>query len=355
MTFLSIGFPGLGLERFSIGRHLFTVGSFGLSIYGTLIAAGFLIAVFYCMRRSKDFAISHDEIIDMLICAVPAAIVGARLYYCIFNWTYYSQNLSKIFSITEGGLAIYGAVIGALLAAGIYCRVRRIHIGAMFDIGALGLLIGQAIGRWGNLFNVEVYGVETTLPWRMAIYETPFARFSSPLMVHPLFLYESLWNILGFVLLHILSKKARKFNGQLFLCYIAWYGVGRGLMEGLRDPEYILDMLGDTVAVSQVLAFVSAVAALLALGYLLIFRNHEPSGLTAWTAARDARLVSKGKKTDTAEADEAGTGGDLADINPDDYTPRPLDGPDGPDTAPGSDSGVEENDAKEDDGNGDPA
>ncbi|MCL2031528.1 MAG: prolipoprotein diacylglyceryl transferase [Oscillospiraceae bacterium] len=333
MAFLSVGFPGLGLERFSVRRNLFSLEFFSLSLYGALIAAGFLLAVVYCMRRAGEFHLSQDEIIDMLICAVPAAVVGARLFYCVFNWSYYSRNLLRVFYVWEGGLAIYGAVIGALTAAGLYCRVKRIHIGAMFDLGALGLLIGQAVGRWGNLFNVEVYGVSTSLPWRMAIYETasPYAVYNPPIMVHPLFLYESLWNALGFVLLHFLSKKARRFNGQIFLCYAAWYGIGRGFMEGLRDPEYILDMFGDAVMVNQVLAFVSGMAALLALGYLLIFRNHDPDRMAAWTAARDARIAAKaGEKAGAAPKDgEDGDGngtGNLADIDPEDYTPRSLGG-----------------------------
>ena len=347
MAFLSIGFPGLGLERFSVSRELFSLGSFSLSLYGTLIAVGFIAAVVYCMWRAKDFCISQDEIIDMLICAVPSAVVGARLFYCVFNWTYYSKHLIQILYVWEGGLAVYGSIIGALLGAGIYCRAKRIHVGAMFDLGAMGLLIGQAVGRWGNFFNIEIYGVSTALPWRMAVYQTHSKMFIPPLEVHPLFLYESLWNILGFVLLHFLFRKSRKFNGQVFLCYIAWYGLGRGFMEGLRAPEYILDMFGDAIAVNQLLAFVSAAAALLALGYLLIFRSHDPENLTAWTAARDAHLESKGKAAGGGGEPEL-SGDSLVDIDPDDYTPRPLDRPDEPDEKP-------DDVPAEEDGDGDPA
>ena len=328
MAFLSIGFPGLGLEQFSLNRTLFTVGRFGLSWYGLIIAAGFLAAVMYALRRVKEFNLTQDEIIDMLICAVPAAVVGARLYYCLFNWSQYRNNLTGVFKITEGGLAIYGGVIGAFIAAGIFCRVRRIHAGAMFDIGALGLLIGQAAGRWGNFFNIEVYGVETSLPWRMTIYDNFYSKFVMPISVHPLFLYESLWNILGFALLHLMSKKYRKFNGQIFLCYVAWYGLGRGFMESLRSPEYILSVFGGSVAVSQLLAFVSAALALLTLGYLLIFRNHEPETMAAWVAARDAwretkadRKEESGEDTENSDSEED----NIADIDPEDYTPRSLD------------------------------
>lgn len=298
-----IGFPGLGIEKLTLSKTLFTIGGFGLTWYGIIIAAGFLVAVLYSLKRSKEFHITQDELIDVLIFAVPSAVIGARLLYCLSEWDYFSQEPLAILRITDGGLSIYGGVIGALTAAGLFCWVRHIHVGAVYDIGALGLLIGQTIGRWGNLPNVEVYGKVTELPWRMRVYQT----VSSYTEVHPLFLYESLWNALGFVLLHFLSKK-RKFNGQIFLCYAAWYGLGRGLMESLRDPYYVMRLF-DTIAISQMIAFVSAVLALLALAYMLIFKTHEPENLTRWVTEREEwfskQTQDNGEHAEESDAEES--------------------------------------------------
>ncbi|MDR1735348.1 MAG: prolipoprotein diacylglyceryl transferase [Oscillospiraceae bacterium] len=300
-----VGFPGLGIEKLTLESYIFKIGGFGLTWYGLIIAVGFLAAVLYCMKRATIFKVSQNEIIDMLIFAVPSAIVGLRLYEVVFNWQYYSKDFWAVFRIWEGGIAIYGGIIGAFIAAAIFCKVRRIHAGAMLDLGVLGLLIGQAVGRWGNFVNVELYGGETALPWRMRVYSDGMQTFNPPIDVHPLFLYESLWNVLGFVLLHLLAKK-RKFNGQLVLMYVAWYGLGRGVLEGMRRPEFSLS-IGADIRVSQYLAFISAGVALLILGYMLFFKKHAPDTLTQWTLARDKRLDAKtGAKPDTAvTAEEA--------------------------------------------------
>lgn len=356
-----IGFPGLGIEKITLSKTLFTIGSFGLTWYGVIIAAGFLTAVLYCLKRSKEFNLTQDEIIDMLIFAVPSAVVGARLLYCISYWEDFENDVFGVFRIMDGGLSIFGGIIGALIAAGLFCWVRHIHAGAMFDIGALGLLIGQTIGRWGNLPNVEVYGKLTDLPWRMRVYRT----VSNYTEVHPLFLYESLWNALGFVLIHFLSKK-RKFNGQVFLCYLAWYGLGRGVMESLRDPYYIMT-IGENIHLSQLIAFISAVLALLALGYMLIFKSNEPAALTRWVDTREAwraSLVGGGEENasgttastedenaegDTQTPPDEGTGEDHPAV-PDDSAEDAIDSQEAQD---GAKAGTEP--AGEGDSNGDPA
>jgi phosphatidylglycerol:prolipoprotein diacylglycerol transferase len=276
-----VGFPGLGIEEFKVQRTLFTVGSWGLYWYGVLIALGFLVAVLYCIKHSKPFLVGEDEIIDMLLFAVPAAIVGARLYYCVWNWGDFKNDLFGIVRITDGGLAIYGGVIFAFLTVFVFSWVRHIHAGALLDISSVGLLIGQAIGRWGNFTNIELYGKETTVAWRMRVYIST-NNFSD---VHPLFLYESLWNALGFFLISRFITK-RKFNGQLALMYIAWYGIGRAFLEGMRDPQFIL-MLTPTIAVSQLLAVISAVVALLLLGYNLVFKTRDEHALDAWYIKRE--------------------------------------------------------------------
>ncbi len=263
-----VAFPGLGLD-FEINRVAFSI--FGKSIYwyAIIIIVGFLAAAIYGTRRAKEFGLKEDNIFDLLICAVPAAIVCARIYYVIFNFDMYRQNPIEILYIWEGGIAIYGAVIGSIIAAAIYCKVKRVKFTAMLDIGALGLLIGQCVGRWGNFVNGEAYGVATELPWRMEIYD--FASMSR-IAVHPTFLYESLWNLLGFVLLHFRSKH-RKFSGEIFFLYVAWYGFGRGLIEGLRTDS--LYFMGTGLRISQFLGFASCIAALFVLSYFYLFRDKE--------------------------------------------------------------------------------
>ena len=177
----AITFPGLGLS-FDIPEVAFTI--FGLSIrwYGVIIAIGFLLAFMYGMRRSEEFGYSQDDLIDMLFVATPAGIIGARAYYVIFNFDYFRGDPVRMLQIWTGGLAIYGGVIGALIAAAIVARIKKIKIMSVFDIAALGFLIGQAVGRWGNFVNREAYGVITDLPWRMEIFDWSLAR---RVAVHP--------------------------------------------------------------------------------------------------------------------------------------------------------------------------
>ena len=232
---------------------------FGLSLYwyGTIIAVGFLLAYLYVNKRSKEFGLTPDNIIDVLIWAVPSAIVGARLYYVIFNFSLYTDNFWDIFKIRDGGLAIYGGIIGAVIAVFIFSHVKKLPVGAFLDLGAFGLLIGQAIGRWGNFMNREAFGRETDVFCRMGLTDSS----GNTIYVHPTFLYESLWNLLGLLILHIVSKKMkRNYDGKIFVMYIAWYGFGRMMIEGLRtDSLYLFDT---GLRVSQLLAGLSFVAAL---------------------------------------------------------------------------------------------
>ncbi len=250
-----ISFPGLGLD-FEINRIAFSLLGRPIYWYAIIIATGFFLAVLYGLNRSREFKLTEDDITGMLLFAVPLAIISARLYYVIFNFAAYAEDPVRILYIWEGGIAIYGAIIGALIGAGIYCKVKKIRFNAILDIGALGLLIGQAIGRWGNFVNAEAYGGETTLPWRMEIFDSVA---HGRICVHPTFLYESLWNAMGFVLLHFYSKK-RKFEGEIFWLYVAWYGVGRAIIEGMRqDSLYLFDT---GIRISQVLAVITAVFAI---------------------------------------------------------------------------------------------
>ena len=186
---------------------------------------------------------------------MPLAIVCARAYYCAFSWEDFRDNPISCLYIWEGGIAIYGAVIGAVAGVWLYCHFAKVRFAAMLDIGALGLLIGQSIGRWGNFMNREVYGVETESFLKMGLGEGDGVKY-----YHPLFLYESLWNALGFVLLHFYSKR-RKFDGEVFLLYVVWYGLGRGVLEGMRMEKYNLMIPGTSIPFSQVLGFASAAVA----------------------------------------------------------------------------------------------
>lgn len=258
-------FPGLNLQ-FMIDPVAFTV--FGRSIYwyGILIAVGFLLAVSFCLHHSKQFGLRNDDILDMLLFATPGAIIGARLYYIIFYLDLYrnadgSFNFAQMLRIHDGGIAIYGAIIAAALIAFAVTRYKKVPFLAMADLGVFGLFIGQCIGRWGNFVNAEAYGSATSLPWRMGI-----TQGSQYLEVHPTFLYESLWNLLGFLLLFVLLRRGlRRFDGMFFAIYLAWYGVGRGLIEGLRTDSLYLFSTG--LRISQLVGFISAALAILYLIY----------------------------------------------------------------------------------------
>lgn len=262
----TVTFPGLGLE-FHLNPIAFSVLGWPIHWYGIIIASGFLLAVAYCTRVSKRFGIREDDVLDMLFFAVPLSIVGARLYYVLFYLDLYrradgSLDFGAMVRIWDGGLAIYGGVIASALTLLIFCRVKKISFLAFADVGVYGLLIGQAVGRWGNFVNVEAYGGETTLPWRMGIYEV-VNGVSVYKEVHPTFLYESLWNVVGLLLLILVARRWRKFDGQIFLGYVLWYGFGRGLIEGLRTDSLYFFSTG--IRVSQMLGFVSALVAAVAL------------------------------------------------------------------------------------------
>ena len=280
----TVSFPGLGI---SVDLNRIAFSLFGLNIYwyGIIIAVGFLLAVLYCNYRTRDFGIKKDDFLDMLIFAVPISIIGARAYYVLFMYNeYYYGNPQLIYQIWDGGIAIYGAIIAGALTVLVFCLIKRIRVGTMLDLCVLGLLIGQAIGRWGNFVNQEAYGVETTLPWAMLL--------SNGQAVHPCFLYESLWNIVGFVILHFYSKK-RRYSGEIFLIYTAWYGFGRGLIEGLRTDS--LYFFGTGLRISQFIGFFTCIVALAILVYLYLFREQNPEALA------NPYLPKRVKKSDDEE------------------------------------------------------
>ncbi len=265
-----VTFPGLGLTV-HLNQVAFSVGSFQVYWYGIIIAIGFFLGVLFCCRQSKKFGIQADDIIDMILFAAPGGIIGARLYYIIFNLDLYrkadgSLDLAACVSIHRGGLAIYGGIIAGVLIAWGIAHHKKIPFLALADGCVFGLLIGQIAGRWGNFINVEAYGGSTDLPWRMGI-----EKAGEYLEVHPTFLYESLWNLVGFCLLFwLLHKGIRAFDGMYFLLYIAWYGLGRGFIEGLRTDSLYLFSTG--IRTSQLVAFLSCAVAVVLL--ILKLRTH---------------------------------------------------------------------------------
>ena len=265
----AITFPGLGLELDPPRGFTIPGTDFMIYFYGVIIALGLVLAVTYGLKRSRQFGLKQDDILDGVLWIVPFAIICARAYYCIFEWqNRYADDPLSVFSIRDGGLAIYGGVIGAVIGVIVFCKIKKISMPAVLDLMALGFLIGQSIGRWGNFINREAYGAETEWFLRMGLTVNGVERF-----YHPTFLYESLWNAAGFVLLHFLSKK-RKYDGQIALGYAAWYGLGRTFIEGLRMDSLYLGPF----RISQLLAAVSCLAGVAVL-LILALRPHDPSKL----------------------------------------------------------------------------
>ena len=260
--YTTISFPFLGLEL-NPGRS-FDLGPLTVNFYGLIIGIGLLLAVWYGCKRSKRFGIREDDILDGVLWIVPFAVLCARLYYCIFSWDSYKDNPISILYIWQGGLAIYGGVLGAILGVAVFCRIKKIKLPALLDLVSLGFLIGQSIGRWGNFFNREAFGAATDIFCRMGLLNKWTGQVE---YYHPTFLYESLWNAAGFVLLHFLSKK-RKYDGQIALGYAAWYGLGRAFIEGLRTDS----LMWGSFRVSQVLAAVSFLAA----ATVLVIKHFRP-------------------------------------------------------------------------------
>ena len=265
-SFTTISFPSLGIE-WDPGRYL-EIGPLTIHYYGILIACGLMLAVIYGWKRCRQFGIIQDDITDGVLWIVPFAVLCARAYYCIFQWDEeFARDPISVLYIWNGGLAIYGGVIGAVIGVPVYCIFKKIKLPALLDLVALGFLIGQSIGRWGNFFNREAFGATTESFLRMGLYNTVTQTTTYH---HPTFLYESLWNAIGFVGLHFLSKK-RKYDGQIALGYCAWYGLGRALIEGLRTDSLYLGPF----RVSQLLAAISCFAGVLLL-LINLFRAHDP-------------------------------------------------------------------------------
>ncbi len=260
-----VQFPELGISL-EVNPAALQLGDFKIYWYGIIIGVGFLLAVLYGFASCKKMNINKDHLFDAIIGGLIGGIIGARLYYVLFYpGDKYLQNPLEIFNIKEGGLGIYGGIIGALLVGGLIAKWRKMNVFAVLDVASIGFLIGQGVGRWGNFVNQEAFGSATDLPWGMYSDRTALEVVGN---VHPCFLYESLLCLLGFVVLHFFTRKCRQYDGQTFLLYIVWYGVTRFFIEGLRTDSLLLP--GIDLRVSQVLAGASALAAVV---LLVVFRK----------------------------------------------------------------------------------
>ena len=262
------------------------------------------------MKQSKHYGLTEDNVMDLVLWSVPLCIVGARLYYVLFYLDLYrnedgSLNWGNMIAVWDGGLAIYGAVIVGVLVAFFYTRHKKLKFGAMTDLAVMGLLLGQVIGRWANFINREAFGAETTLPWRMQLWNTPMTTIE----VHPTFFYESMWNLIGLLLILFVVSKGRRFDGENTWFYFLWYGLGRAWIEGLRtDSLYLFDwtIMGQPIRVSQALSVAMVIVAVCVLVYQIGFRKHSPDDLLVnQVAAAKAAELCAAQAAEEASAMEA--------------------------------------------------
>ncbi|BDF34928.1 prolipoprotein diacylglyceryl transferase [Lachnospiraceae bacterium] len=278
----TIDFPNIGIHLKSVGDHI-TVFGFDITYYGMLIGLGILAGIFIAAAEAKRSGQNSEDYFDLAIYAVIFSIIGARIYYVIFSWDMYKDDLLSIFNTRQGGLAIYGGVIAAVITVIIYARIKKMSAPLIFDTAGLGLVAGQMIGRWGNFFNREAFGEYTNnlLAMKLPVDAVRGSDITelmrkhmeqvdgvSYIQVHPTFLYESLWCLMVLVIM-LIYRKYKKFDGEVFLIYLLGYGVGRAWIEGLRTDQLLLPGVGWPV--SQVLAGIIAVVSL----GLIIYKRYK--------------------------------------------------------------------------------
>lgn len=283
LTDMPISFPGLfGNWEFNPDPVAIHIGH-GIYWYGIILACAMLSGLLLCMKQAKRFGLTEGNVLDMVLWAVPCCILGARIYYVIFYLDLYrntdgSLDWYRIIAIWDGGLAIYGAVIVGVIVALIFTRAKKLKFGAMTDLTVMGLLLGQIIGRWANFINREAFGGLTDLPWRMRLWVSA----TQYIEVHPTFLYESLWNLVGLLLMLFVITKGRRFDGENTWFYFLWYGLGRSWIEGLRaDSLYLFDLtfMGQPIRVSQTLSIVMVIMAAFMLFYNIKIKKRTAHSL----------------------------------------------------------------------------
>ena len=268
---MPISFPGLfGSWEFNPDPIALHIGH-GIYWYGIILAFAMLMGLLLCMKQAGRFGLKEDHVLDMVLWGVPCCVLGSRIYYVIFYLDLYRTaegglDWGRMIAIWDGGLAIYGTVIAGALLAFFYTRRKKLKLGALTDLCVMGLLLGQIIGRWANFINREAFGGLTDLPWRMRLWVSSYQYIE----VHPTFLYESLWNLAGLLLMLFVITKGRRFDGENTWFYFLWYGLGRAWVEGLRtDSLYLFDwtFMGQPIRVSQALSLVMAAVAAVMLFY----------------------------------------------------------------------------------------
>ncbi len=297
-----IQFPKLGWT-FHIDPTAFTIGSFNIQWYGIIIVLGLILALVYVLPRMKRFGLDADRAIDAIIGGVIGGIIGARAYYVLLRWDEYKGDIKAIFNTRNGGLAIYGGLIGAILVGLIICRIRKVKILPMLDVVSIGFLIGQGIGRWGNFVNQECFGsntssflgitggrIQQTIIDQTAIGGEMNINGNAAMVwdkaVHPCFLYESVWCLLGFLVLSTWSKR-RKYDGQIFLMYMAWYGAGRFVIEGLRTDSLMAGSLKFSQMLSALLVVVSVILQLV----FFFRRKRDPERFVLYSSTEESRQL----------------------------------------------------------------
>lgn len=308
---MPISFPGLfdGWE-FNPDPIALHVGH-GIYWYGIILALGFLAGLLLCMRQAPRYGLTEDNVLDLVLWAVPCCVLGSRIYYVIFYLDLYRNaagglDWKRIISIWDGGLAIYGTIIAGALVAFFYTRRKKIKFGALSDLCVMGLLLGQIIGRWANFINREAFGAVTELPWRMRLWVTAYQYVD----VHPTFLYESLWNLIGLLLVLFIVSKGRRFDGENTWFYFLWYGLGRAWIEGLRtDSLYLFDwtFMGEPIRVSQALSLVLAILSAGILFYQICIKKPSRDDLLVNKAARLAEETPESPAPKTEEPSAAGS------------------------------------------------
>ena len=262
---MEINFPNLGIYLDHVGKNISIFG-FSIAYYGIVIVTGMMIAIWIAQREAKRTGQNPEQYLDLAMIGIAAGILGARIYYVIFAWDYYKDDLLSIFNIRQGGLAIYGGIIGACIAVVIYSRKKKQNFSLLMDTASMSIVFGQIMGRWGNFFNREAFGAYTNNLFAMqlpvsavranAITQKMWDHVVTVngveyIQVHPTFLYESLWNV-GVLLFLFWFRKRKKFNGEVFLMYLIGYGLGRIWVEGLRTDQLLLPVVG--LPVSQLLS-----------------------------------------------------------------------------------------------------
>ena len=266
-----IGFPALGIGPFAVNPTAFTLWVFTVQWYGIIIVFGMALACAYAFRRMRGLGLTVDDMLDVALVCIPCGIVGARLYYVLTSLDRF-HSFWDMFKIWEGGLAIYGGIIGGFLGILALCAYKKYNLAALLDCVAPGVMLGQMVGRWGNFINAEAYGVIGSYDFlgfsidASALAEhNPFIMTINDEAVHPTFLYESVWNLVGFLLINAFWKH-KKYNGQILLMYLTWYGFGRCLIEGFRgDSLYV-----GPFRISQLLAFLCFIIGVFLLAFFAV-------------------------------------------------------------------------------------